>query len=69
MTVSAFLDLDYPNRLGFSCLDFFLFEFFFVWTFFLFGLFGLFDFQIFQKSEKRSIRTANSLDTIFEDQE
>ena len=65
MTFSAFLDLDYPNRLGFSCLDFFLFEFFFVWTFLLFGLFGSFDFQIFKKSEKRSIRTANSLDTIF----
>ena len=65
MTVSAFLDLDYPNRLGFSCLDFFCSNFFLFGPFFLFGLFGLFDFQIFQKSEKRSIRTANSLDTIF----
>ena len=29
MTVSAFLDLDYPNRLGFSCLDFFFVSIFF----------------------------------------
>ena len=36
MTVSAFLDLDYPDCSGFSCLDFFLFG--------LFGLFGFFNF-------------------------
>ena len=29
MTVSAFLDLDYPDRLGFSCLEFSLFVPFF----------------------------------------
>ena len=64
MTVGAFLDLDYPDRLGFSCLDFFGLNFFFVGPFFRLDCLACLIF-FFQKAEKRSIRTAYSLDTIF----
>ena len=69
MTVSAFLDLDYPNRLGFSCLDFFLFEFFFFGPFFYLDCLACLIFRFFKNLKRDRSERQTAWTRSFEDQE
>ena len=69
MTDGAFLDLDYPNRLGFSCLDFFCLNFFFVEPFFRLDCLACLIFRFFKNLKRDRSERQTAWTRSFEDQE